>query len=126
MGETIDPVQGILELKQKLLSCKEYLEDEEFVCDFSDTTVIKELRYRGDTQRQCNTKLYLYRQGLLDAYHWKQQCPFNQTKLRQNSFTCDSSLGTNTAPQCTGNPVGTQQIPNQRQNPSTSASDPEY
>ncbi|GFY52724.1 hypothetical protein TNIN_147511 [Trichonephila inaurata madagascariensis] len=39
MGETIDSDLGILELKQKLLSCKVYLEDEEFVCDFLDTMI---------------------------------------------------------------------------------------
>ncbi|GFU92989.1 hypothetical protein TNCV_2081351 [Trichonephila clavipes] len=39
MGETVDSELGILELKQKLLSRKAYLEDEEFVCDFLDTAI---------------------------------------------------------------------------------------
>ncbi|GFS46947.1 hypothetical protein TNIN_63471 [Trichonephila inaurata madagascariensis] len=30
---------GIQELKQKLLSCKAYLEDEEFDCNFLDTMI---------------------------------------------------------------------------------------
>ncbi|GFS54745.1 hypothetical protein TNIN_484271 [Trichonephila inaurata madagascariensis] len=38
IGEAVDSDLGILELKQKLLSCKAYLEDEEFVCDFLETT----------------------------------------------------------------------------------------
>ncbi|GFY70109.1 hypothetical protein TNIN_455501 [Trichonephila inaurata madagascariensis] len=39
MGETDDSDLVILEVKQKLFSCKAYLEDEEFVCDFLDTTI---------------------------------------------------------------------------------------
>ncbi|GFX38593.1 hypothetical protein TNCV_3475851 [Trichonephila clavipes] len=39
MGETVYSDRRILELKQKMLSCKAYLEDEEFVCDFLDTTI---------------------------------------------------------------------------------------
>ncbi|GFY53130.1 hypothetical protein TNIN_187271, partial [Trichonephila inaurata madagascariensis] len=39
MGETVGSDLQILELKQKLLSCNAYLEDEEFVCDFLDTTI---------------------------------------------------------------------------------------
>ncbi|GFS65896.1 hypothetical protein TNIN_146351 [Trichonephila inaurata madagascariensis] len=42
MGKTVDSDLGILELKQKLLPCKAYLEDEEFVCDFLDTTMEEE------------------------------------------------------------------------------------
>ncbi|GFX19615.1 hypothetical protein TNCV_2075231 [Trichonephila clavipes] len=39
MGETVDFDLGILELRQKLLLYKAYLEDEESVCDFLDTTI---------------------------------------------------------------------------------------
>ncbi|GFW08956.1 hypothetical protein TNCV_3475061 [Trichonephila clavipes] len=38
MGETVDSDQGILELRQKLLLCKAYL-DEEFICDFLNTVI---------------------------------------------------------------------------------------
>ncbi|GFX81339.1 uncharacterized protein TNCV_2513281 [Trichonephila clavipes] len=65
-------------------------------------------------------------QGIPNAYHWKLQCPFNQHQLRQTPFTCDSSLATNTASQSSENSVSSQQIPNQRQHPSTVASGPAY
>ncbi|GFW64477.1 retrovirus-related Pol polyprotein from transposon 17.6 [Trichonephila clavipes] len=58
-------------------------------------------------------------QGILNAYHWKLQCHFNQNQLRQTPFNCDSSLATNTVSQSSENSVSSQQIPNQRQHPST-------
>ncbi|GFS41963.1 putative splicing factor 3b subunit 2 [Trichonephila inaurata madagascariensis] len=56
MGETGND-QGILKLRQKLLRCKAYLEDEEFVCDFLDTTIEdrmekEELRKREQERRK--------------------------------------------------------------------------
>ncbi|GFX77131.1 uncharacterized protein TNCV_1073311 [Trichonephila clavipes] len=63
-------------------------------------------------------------QGFPNAYHWKLLCPFNQHRLRQIPFTCDSSLAINTVSQRSENSVGSQQIPNQRQHLSTEASDP--
>ncbi|GFX89738.1 transposon Tf2-6 polyprotein [Trichonephila clavipes] len=66
------------------------------------------------------------KQGIPNAYHWKQQCPFNQHQLRQTLFTCDSSLATNTVSQSSENSVSSQQIPNQRQHPSTETSGPEF
>ncbi|GFT96106.1 uncharacterized protein TNCV_1680131 [Trichonephila clavipes] len=65
-------------------------------------------------------------QGIPHAYHWKQQCPFNQLQLRQIQFTCDSSMATNSVSQSSENSVRSQQIPNQRQHPSTEASGPAY
>ncbi|GFW72661.1 uncharacterized protein TNCV_3798891 [Trichonephila clavipes] len=62
-------------------------------------------------------------QGIPNAYNWKLQCPFNQHQLRQTPFTCDSSLATNTVSESS---VSSQQIPNQRQYPSTDASGPAY
>ncbi|GFY35614.1 uncharacterized protein TNCV_2619051 [Trichonephila clavipes] len=66
------------------------------------------------------------RQSIPSAYHWKQQCPFNQTQLRQNPFTCDSFLVINSVSQSSENSVRTQCITNQRQHLSTEASSPEY
>ncbi|GFX30971.1 uncharacterized protein TNCV_784551 [Trichonephila clavipes] len=54
-------------------------------------------------------------QGIPNAYHWKLQCPFNQHQLRQTPFNCDPPLATNAVSQSSGNSVGSQQIPNQRQ-----------
>ncbi|GFX06139.1 uncharacterized protein TNCV_641861 [Trichonephila clavipes] len=65
-------------------------------------------------------------QGIPNAYNWKQQCPFNQHQLRQTPFTRDSSLATNTVSQSAENSVSSQQIPNQRQHPSTEASGPKF
>ncbi|GFV46236.1 uncharacterized protein TNCV_261871 [Trichonephila clavipes] len=65
-------------------------------------------------------------QGIPNAYHWKLQCPFNQHQMRQTPFYCDSSLATNTVSQSSENSVSCQQIPNQRQHPSTEASGPAY
>ncbi|GFR03194.1 hypothetical protein TNCT_340831 [Trichonephila clavata] len=39
MRETVDTDLGIMELKQKLMLCKAYLEDEEFVRDVLATTI---------------------------------------------------------------------------------------
>ncbi|GFU33150.1 hypothetical protein TNCV_4156681 [Trichonephila clavipes] len=39
MGEAVDPGMNVEDLKQKLMRCKAYLEDEEFVKDFLNTTV---------------------------------------------------------------------------------------
>ncbi|GFS70121.1 uncharacterized protein TNCV_2199621 [Trichonephila clavipes] len=65
-------------------------------------------------------------QGIPYAYHWKLQCPFNQHQLRHTPFYCDSSLAINTVSQSSENSVSNQQIPNQRQHPSTEASGPAY
>ncbi|GFX80308.1 uncharacterized protein TNCV_3930611 [Trichonephila clavipes] len=65
-------------------------------------------------------------QGIPNAYHWKLLCPFNQHQLRRTPFTCDSSFATNTVSQSSENSVSSQQIPNQRQHPSTEASGPTY
>ncbi|GFV27953.1 uncharacterized protein TNCV_132701 [Trichonephila clavipes] len=65
-------------------------------------------------------------QGIPNAYHWKQKCPFNQHQMRQTPFTCDSSLAINTVSQSSENSVSSQQIPNRRQHPSTETSGPEY
>ncbi|GFW19831.1 uncharacterized protein TNCV_3561341 [Trichonephila clavipes] len=65
-------------------------------------------------------------QGIPNAYHWKLQCPFNQPQLRQIPFICDSSLAINTVSQSSENSVSSQQIPSQRQHPSTKASGPAY
>ncbi|GFV87977.1 uncharacterized protein TNCV_782571 [Trichonephila clavipes] len=65
-------------------------------------------------------------QGVPNTYNWKQQCPFNQHQLRQTPFSCDFSLATNTVSQSSENSVSSQQIPNQRQHPSTEASGPAY
>ncbi|GFX89487.1 uncharacterized protein TNCV_483221 [Trichonephila clavipes] len=48
-------------------------------------------------------------QRIPNAYHWKQQCPFNQHQLRQTPFTCDSSLATNTVSHSSENSVSSQQ-----------------
>ncbi|GFT34677.1 hypothetical protein TNCV_1536131 [Trichonephila clavipes] len=53
MGETVDSDLGILELKQKL-SCKEYVEDKEFVCDFLDTMI--EERMEEEERRKRDEK----------------------------------------------------------------------
>ncbi|GFX09657.1 uncharacterized protein TNCV_2186531 [Trichonephila clavipes] len=63
-------------------------------------------------------------QGILNTYHWKQQCPFNQPQIRQTQFSYDSSLAA--VSQSSENSVSSQQIPNQRQHPSTEASGPAY
>ncbi|GFV10322.1 uncharacterized protein TNCV_3751891 [Trichonephila clavipes] len=65
-------------------------------------------------------------QRIPKAYQWKLQCPFKQHQLRQTPFTCDSSLANNTVSQSSENSVNSQQIPNQRQYPSTEASDSAY
>ncbi|GFV16394.1 uncharacterized protein TNCV_1525401 [Trichonephila clavipes] len=65
-------------------------------------------------------------QEILNAYHWKLQCPFNQHQFRQTPFNCDSSLATNTVSQSSENSVSSQQTPNQRQHPFTEASCPAY
>ncbi|GFY31808.1 uncharacterized protein TNCV_4201171 [Trichonephila clavipes] len=65
-------------------------------------------------------------QGIPNAYHWKLQCPFNQHQLRQTPIICDSSLAINTVYQSSENSVSRQQIPNQRQHPSTEVSGPAY
>ncbi|GFU84865.1 uncharacterized protein TNCV_2128061 [Trichonephila clavipes] len=65
-------------------------------------------------------------QGIPNAYHWKQQCLFNQHQLKQTPFTWDSSLATNTVSQSSENSVNCQQIPNQRQHPSTETCGPAY
>ncbi|GFY38944.1 hypothetical protein TNIN_248721 [Trichonephila inaurata madagascariensis] len=39
MGETAHPGMNVEDLKQKLMQSKAYLEDEEFVKDFLDTTI---------------------------------------------------------------------------------------
>ncbi|GFX53418.1 uncharacterized protein TNCV_4652081 [Trichonephila clavipes] len=44
----------------------------------------------------------------------------------QTPFNCDSSLATNTVSQSSENSVSSQQIPNQRQHPSTKTSGPAY
>ncbi|GFW32567.1 uncharacterized protein TNCV_565131 [Trichonephila clavipes] len=64
--------------------------------------------------------------GIPNAYNWKLHCPFNQHQLKQTPFTCDSSLAANTVSESSENSVSSQQIPNQRQYPSTDASGPAY
>ncbi|GFW70481.1 uncharacterized protein TNCV_874021 [Trichonephila clavipes] len=64
--------------------------------------------------------------GIPNAYQWKLQCPFNQHQFRQTPFTCDSSLANNIVSQSSENFVSSQQIPNQRQHPSTEASGSVY
>ncbi|GFY79734.1 hypothetical protein TNIN_393441 [Trichonephila inaurata madagascariensis] len=56
IGETVDSDLGILELKQKLLLCKTYLADEEFVCSFLDTTIEDRME-----KEECRKKIDQYR-----------------------------------------------------------------
>ncbi|GFT65213.1 transposable element Tcb1 transposase [Trichonephila clavipes] len=50
VGGNRDTDLGFLEFKQKLLSCKAYLEDEKFIYDFLDTTI--EDRMKEETRRK--------------------------------------------------------------------------
>ncbi|GFY64578.1 hypothetical protein TNIN_98521 [Trichonephila inaurata madagascariensis] len=56
MGETVDSDLGVMELKQKLLLCKAYLEDEEFVCDVL-ATMIEDRMEKGYRKRAEERRL---------------------------------------------------------------------
>ncbi|GFW38775.1 hypothetical protein TNCV_3881421 [Trichonephila clavipes] len=56
MGETVDSDLGILELKQKLLQCKAYLEDEEFVCDVLATMIEDRMEKEKRRKRKKHRK----------------------------------------------------------------------
>ncbi|GFY62254.1 hypothetical protein TNIN_78421 [Trichonephila inaurata madagascariensis] len=58
MGETVDSERGILELKQKLMLCKAYLEYEEFVRDVLGITI----EDRMEKGRKENSRTRLERQ----------------------------------------------------------------
>ncbi|GFQ66756.1 hypothetical protein TNCT_220551 [Trichonephila clavata] len=52
MGETVDADLGIMELKQKLMLCKAYLEDEEFVRDVLATTIEDRMEKEEDRRKE--------------------------------------------------------------------------
>ncbi|GFQ81773.1 hypothetical protein TNCT_632491 [Trichonephila clavata] len=52
MGETVDADLGIMELKQKLMLSKAYLEDEEFVRDVLATTIEDKMEKEEDRKKE--------------------------------------------------------------------------
>ncbi|GFW08722.1 hypothetical protein TNCV_20191 [Trichonephila clavipes] len=61
MGETVDSDLGIMELKQKLMLSKAYLEDKEFICDvlaamIKDRMEKEEYRKREEKVEECHLK----------------------------------------------------------------------
>ncbi|GFU69428.1 hypothetical protein TNCV_5123541 [Trichonephila clavipes] len=63
MGETVDPGMNLEDLKQKLMKSKVYLEDEEFVKDFLDTTIEERMEEEERRKRdeEYRTKMEEYR-----------------------------------------------------------------
>ncbi|GFY41360.1 c3H1-type domain-containing protein [Trichonephila inaurata madagascariensis] len=63
MEETVDSVMNVEDLKEKLMQSKAYLEDEEFVKDFLDTTIDERLEEEERRKRdeEHSTKMEEYR-----------------------------------------------------------------
>ncbi|GFS73996.1 hypothetical protein TNCV_108691 [Trichonephila clavipes] len=82
MGETVDSDLVVLELKQKLLLCKMYLEDEEFVCDVLATMI--EDRMEKEEHRKKAEECRLEQKQELELVRiearWKTE---NETRIRE-------------------------------------------
>ncbi|GFY49641.1 hypothetical protein TNIN_386441 [Trichonephila inaurata madagascariensis] len=57
MEETVDSDLGLLELRLKLLLCKAYLEDEEFICYFLATMIADRMEKEEDRKKAEECRL---------------------------------------------------------------------